>query len=259
MGSTLARSGTWSEPMYSHLMRSPTLLSTSEIMFLGCPAYILRIILFITSLRHSNSAVVTNPASASTSFDSMPPADLPSILAYVDEFKPEDWAREMHTRMPFVPMIVLASPSPLDSPASSTSLPPLYHLASAYKLAVTLYATRVLLHFSSTPQTTPFSFPSRVSSILYHLSYLYHLPRSSEIFKSTLWLIFIAGTECRDPEEQEVIQRLIKQLWDECLTVNIQAAGRALEAIWAKAREEDGQELNWIQFLDSGNFSWLFI
>lgn len=247
-------------------MTSPALLSISETMFVGCPAYILRIISFITSVRHSSGSTATNRPS-STAFDSMPPADLPSVLAYIDNFNPEDWAREMHMRVPFPPTNVSSPspspsqpPSPLDPP-SSTSFSPLYRLASAYKLCTTLYATRVLLRFSSTPQTTPtpFSFSSHVSSILSHLTYLYHLPRSSEIFKSTLWLMFIAGAECRDPDEQQVILTLMKQLWDECLSVNIQAAARVLEAIWARAGEEREQELNWIQFLDSGNFSGLFI
>lgn len=253
--------------MYAHLMTSPALLSISETMFVGCPAYILRIISYITSVRHSSGPASTNRPS-SPAYDSMPPADLPSVLAYIDNFNPEGWAREMHMRMPFPPTDVSSpSPSPcgplspLDPPSPSTLSSPLYHLASAYKLCITLYATRVLLRFSSSPQPTPtpFCFPSHVSSILSHLTYLYHLPRSSEIFKSTLWLTFIAGAECRDPQEQQVILTLMKQLWDECLSVNIQAAARVLEAIWARAREESERELNWIQFLDSGNFSGLFI
>lgn len=79
-----------------------------------------------------------------------------------------------------------------------------------------------------------------------------------------LWPVFIAGAECRDPQQQEWIQTHLRQLWDVSLTVNIKAAGRALEVIWASAAEAEARtgtegDGNWIQFLDRGNFSWLFI
>ncbi|KAL1955740.1 hypothetical protein VTO42DRAFT_8138 [Malbranchea cinnamomea] len=260
MGSTFARSGTWSEPIYSRLIRSPNLLSEAETMFLGCPAYLLRIILLVTTLRHGKplSDHSSLDQASNTTPDITPQPNLPSILAHIEKFDAESWALEMQSRIPFTssfeppPFATLSlSPSLVPSHTSlAESFTSLYHLACAYKVAITLYAIRVLLHPS--PHESRTTFPSPVTSLLAHLC---QIRISSEIFKCTLWPIFIAGSECRDPEQQELIQNLLENLWGECLSVNIKLAGRALKVIWSR-REDEG---DWIQFLDRSNFSWLFI
>lgn len=261
MGSTLAQSGTWSEPIYLQLMTSPALLSqTEQTMFTGCPGYLLRVILFTTSLRHggpNHSAPVVLPNSSATA---MPEANLPSILAYIENFDPTAWALEMQSLM--TPKPTYASPmipSPPLSPHGSPSgelFSPAYHLAFAYKIAITLYATRVLKH----PSPQEANFPSAVTSLLSHIS---QIPTTSELLKCTVWPVFIAGTECQDPEQRVWVQHWLHKVWDKYLSINIRAAGRVLEVIWnrnnlSQSLDAD-EEGDWIQYLDRSTFNWLFV
>lgn len=262
MGSTLAQSGTWSEPLYLQLMNSPTLRSqTEQTMFTGCPGYLLYVILFTTSLRHGGPGQSDSVLLPNDSTTVIPEANLPSILAYIENFDPAAWALEMQSLMaPKSTYDPSAIPSPTlslhdYSPSNELFTSP-YHLAFAYKIAITLYATRVLKH----PSLQEADFTSAVTSLLSHIS---QIPTTSELLKCTVWPIFIAGTECQDPEQRVWIQHWLQKIWDEYLSVNIRAAGRVLEIIWNRnnashslGADEGG---DWIQYLDRSTFNWLFI
>lgn len=239
MGSTLAPSGTWSGPISEQLIQSPTLLShTERVVFLGCPADLLRIILFITSLRHAEASAYQVPSSK---------PDVGFILSQINNFEPERWAQKMKPHMPTGNSSVGSNdPNEQISPFEAT-----YRLASAFKIAVTLYATRVLLH----PSPIYHPFTEQVGALLTHLSFI---APASELFKSILWPTFIAGTECRIPQQQAYIRDRLETLWRDCFTVNIKAASKVLDAIWTRENESDG-EGDWIDFFDRSDANWLFI
>ncbi|PGH03703.1 hypothetical protein AJ79_07285 [Helicocarpus griseus UAMH5409] len=253
MGSTLSPSGTWTEPILSQLTESPNLLSdTEKNMFLGCPAYLLRIILFISSLRHADSS----PRTLS------PKADIATILSHINAFEPGPWAQKMQqsvstnsAELPISEPYLLSRLSPawnssLDSPKDTAFPDAPYHLASAYKIAITLYATRILLHPS--PEESP-SFAEQVTSVLTHIS---HISPTCELFKSILWPTFIAGTECRCPQQRVWIRDRLEQQWRGFWTVNIRAASRVLDAIWSREDQYGG---DWVEYIDRSDVNWLFI
>ncbi|PGH35814.1 hypothetical protein GX50_01398 [[Emmonsia] crescens] len=255
MGSTLTPSGHWSEPISSQLITSPNLLSeTEKNVWLGCPGSLLHIILFISSLRHADSSSQTLA----------PKVDIAIILSQINVFDPERWTREMHhsmytgTEYPVSdhPLLLEShwNPPVLGSSDSAERNSPfsdaLYHLASAYKIAITLYATRILLHPS--PDECTF-FAEQVTKVLTHISLI---PRTSELFKSILWPTFIAGAECRCPEQRTWIRDRLDQMWRLCWTVNIREAIRALDAIWRREDQHDG---DWVEYFDRSGVNWLFI
>ncbi|OJD17437.1 hypothetical protein AJ78_02462 [Emergomyces pasteurianus Ep9510] len=256
MGSTLTPSGHWSEPVSSQLITSPNLLSATEKkVWLGCPGSLLHIILFISSLRHSDSSSKTTLA---------PKADISVILSQINAFDPEHWTREMHHSM-YTGTDYPASDHPLlrephwnppvlgsfDSAESNSPFSDaLYHLASAYKITITLYATRILLH--PPPDECAF-FADEVTEVLTHISLI---PPTSELFKSILWPTFIAGAECRCPEQRTWIRDRLDLMWRGCWTVNIREAMRVLDAIWSREEQHDG---DWADYFDRSGVNWLFI
>ncbi|OAX82598.1 hypothetical protein ACJ72_03051 [Emergomyces africanus] len=255
MGSTLTPSGHWSEPVSSQLITSPKLLSdTEKTVWLGCPGSLLHIILFISSLRHADSLSQTLA----------PKADISIILSQINAFKPDRWTREMHNSM-YTGTDYPASDHPLlreshwnppvlgssDSAENNSSFSDaLYHLASAYKITITLYATRILLHPS--PDECDF-FADQVTKVLTHISLI---PPTSELFKSILWPTFIAGAECLCPEQRTWIRDRLDLMWRGCWTVNIREAMRVLDAIW---RREDQHGGDWSDYFDRSGVNWLFI
>ncbi|KAG5298007.1 C6 finger domain-containing protein [Histoplasma ohiense] len=258
MGSTLTPSGSWSEPISSHLITSPNLLSdTEKKVWLGCPGSLLRIVLYISSLRHTASSPQTLA----------PRVNISTILSQINAFDPERWTRDIysslytgteyqvsdhhlsrgsHWRTP----PVLESSDSTDSNIPFSNSDALYHLASAYKITITIYAIRILLHPS--PDECTF-FAEQVTTVLNHLSLI---PPTSELFKSILWPTFIAGAECRSPEQRTWFHDKLDQMWRQCWTLNIREAMRVLDVIWSREYQHDG---DWAADFDRLGANWLFI
>ncbi|PGG97482.1 hypothetical protein GX51_07294 [Blastomyces parvus] len=257
MGSTLTPSGSWSEPVSSQLITSPNLLSdTEKEVWLGCPGSLLRIILYISSLRHAGSSSQTFA----------PKVDLSTIVSQINAFDPERWTREIYHSMyagmedPFPANHlsresswrppVLGSPEPAENINPLSDSDALFHLASAYKITITLYAIRILQHPSREECTF---FAEQVTTVLTHISLI---PPSSELFKSILWPTFIAGAECRCPAQRAWFRDKLDHMWRQCWTVNIREAMRVLDAIWRREDQHDG---DWAQYFDRFGANWLFI
>ncbi|OAT04058.1 C6 finger domain-containing protein Acr-2 [Blastomyces gilchristii SLH14081] len=252
MGSTLTPSGSWSEPVSSQLITSPNLLSdTEKEVWLGCPGSLLHIILYISSLRHAGSSSQTLG----------PKVNLSTILSQINAFDPERWTREVYhsmyagTEYPFPDHHFSKEsywrpPEPAESNSPLSDSDALLHLASAYKITITLYAIRILLHPS--PEECTF-FAEQVTTVLTHISLI---PPSSELFKSILWPTFIAGAECRCPEQRAWFRDKLDHMWRQCWTVNIREAMRVLDAIWSREDQHDG---DWAEYFDRFGANWLFI
>ncbi|EER45623.1 C6 finger domain-containing protein [Histoplasma capsulatum H143] len=134
---------------------------------------------------------------------------------------------------------VLESSDSTDSNIPFSNSDALYHLASAYKITITIYAIRILLHPS--PNECTF-FAEQVTKVLNHLSLI---PPTSELFKSILWPTFIAGAECRCPEQRTWFHDKLDQMWRQCWTLNIREAMRVLDVIWRREYQHDG---DWRRF-----------
>lgn len=128
MGSTLARPGVLSKPIYSPGMGAAVLKRLERTAWVGCPAYLLDVIFFVHAQRYSEPG---QPAKYSLSFLSpsgeATRADSPlAILRHIDAFDPYAWAEEMQSYLKLLDLSQRIA------------------LAHAYKSAVYLYARRVV-------------------------------------------------------------------------------------------------------------------
>ena len=260
MGSTLARSGAYSKPLYFQLMGFTTLERLEEASFVGCPAYLLEVILFVHSLRHSYLDPPSHTTTSNlilpfaTSLPSQQPglseqADLPcSLLEHIQSFDSALWAENKQTTTAF------------------HDFQSRFHAASAYKIAVYLYAARV-----NSTMIPPQQHDDDVNNLILHIL---AIPPTDELVKCTIWPTFIAGAECNSQTQRQAVLDNLDKLWSAILSANLRSASKVLKTLWRRQTEKnreysqfDGrdngqtrsQPFNWIQELDRSRENWLFI
>lgn len=254
MGSTFGRSGTYSTPLYFQLMGFTTLERLEETSFVGCPAPLLEVILFVDSLRHSYSET----SSPMIPPDCMPPfainphfqsdqTDLPSaLLDHILSFDPVPWAENIQAMTGF------------------NDYQSRFHAASGYRIAVYLYAARV-----NSIDIPPEEHDEKVNSLFDHIL---AIPPTDEVVKCTIWSTFIAGAESNSQAQRQAALDNLDKIWNVIFSANLRSASMVLKTLWrrqAERREElqrngenelnSSQTFNWIQELDRTEGSWLFI
>jgi hypothetical protein len=163
-------------------------------------------------------------------------------------------------------------------------------LATIYKAAVYLYASRVLSRprsEHSSMVTTSFRLPpdhGAITNLLIHQIAL--IPVADPHFKCLIWPTFIAGAECRDPAHRPFLLEKLRALYYDITSVNVRNAAWVLSLMWRKRdqrRQErnrrraeqdelfdksprsplttdyDDDDFDWIQELDDSRIDWLFI
>lgn len=254
MGSTLGRSGAYSRPLYFQLMGFTTLERLEETSFVGCPAPLLEIILFVDSLRHSYSEASSPivppgcmPPFAITSGSQSDETDLPSaLLDHILSFDPVLWAENIEAKTGF------------------NDYESRFHAASGYKIAVYLYAARV-----NSIIIPPQQHEEKVNNLFEHIL---AIPPTDELVKCTIWSTFIAGAESNSQAQRQAALDNLDKLWNVILSANLRSASMVLKTLWrrqAERREEQQQNggneangsqiFNWIHELDRTKGNWLFI
>jgi hypothetical protein len=102
-----------------------------------------------------------------------------------------------------------------------------FHMASAYKGAIAIYASHALRAHCENPPLAA----DMVDLALHHLKQI--LPSDSH-FKSILWPAFILGAESRDPEQRLWIANALEQLYGMVHMWNIKRGLSVLDRLWAR-------------------------
>ncbi len=225
MGATLARPGTLSKPFYCSDMGASVLKRLEETSWVGCPAYLLEVVFFVHAFFDLDLS--NDPSSQSrTVFPSghLPEGSNPlqcpeSLPKHIQAFDPVAWAESLQSYH-FLPDLSMR-----------------ITLATIYKAAVYLYATRVLSRPrpGATSISTTIGLPpdhAEVSTFL--ISQLSLIPPSDLHFKCLIWPSFIAGAECRDPAQRPVMLEILRKLYFHLISVNVRNAAWVLTMMWRK-------------------------
>ncbi|KAL2863647.1 Zn(II)2Cys6 transcription factor [Aspergillus lucknowensis] len=225
MGATLARPGSLSKPFYTSAMGAPVLRRLEKTSWVGCPAYLLEAIFFIHAFFDLDLS--DDPSSQpSTAFPSeyLPLGSNPlrcpeSLPKHIQAFDPVAWAESLQSYL-FLPDLSMR-----------------IALATIYKAAVYLYATRVLSRPrpGATTISTHFGLPSdhaEVATLLIHHFSL--IPVTDPHFKCLIWPSFIAGAECRDPAQRPFMLQILRTLYFHITSVNVRNAAWVLTMMWRK-------------------------
>ncbi|GIJ87876.1 hypothetical protein Asppvi_006789 [Aspergillus pseudoviridinutans] len=278
MGSTLARPGSLTQPFYSSTMGPAVLKRLEETSWVGCPAYLLEVIFFVEAghfVAPDKDPISQHTMSFSSVFlpdDSKPLQSPEALLGHIQAFDPVAWAESMQSCLYLEDLSMRIA------------------LATIYKAAVYLYASRVLSRPRSERNSTitaSFSLPpdhGAVTNLLIHQIAL--IPVADPHFKCLIWPTFIAGAECRDPAHRPFLLEKLRALYYDITSVNVRNAAWVLSLMWRKRdqrREErnrrraeqdelfdksprsplttdyDDDDFDWIQELDDSRIDWLFI
>lgn len=227
----------------------PLLVQGELFSFLACPPEILQIILKITLLSshpylsqfqhaHSPHSASAPPLPAESVRDFT--STRASLLHAITTFDPTPWITKHthhHQQPPGRRSTATISATPRD----------LWHHVSAYKSAVVIYLLRVLYPHPLDPWgggggggvngiEPTISIPTLTTSLFTHLTLL---PRTSPLFKGTVWPSFIAGTEARDEAEKGCVRGWFEGLWGVLRCCNVRNGIGVLEELW-RERERGG-------------------
>lgn len=278
MGSTLARPGSLTKPFYTSSMGPAMLKRLEETSYVGCPAYLLEVILLIHAGLYFDPDVDPNSqpsmifTSAFLSQDTNPLQSPGALLQHIQAFDPSAWAESMQSCYYLADLSMRTA------------------LATVFKGAVYLYASRVLSRPRPGAATIPnhFGLPSdhaEVADLIIRKIAL--IPIEDPHFKCLIWPTFIAGAECRDPSQRPFVLNKLRALYFNITSVNVRNAAWVLSLMWQKQDQkkaekeqqqqrptstttttdnyphddvnDDDDDFDWIQELDNSRIDWLFI
>jgi hypothetical protein len=205
------RTQRWSSLFPEHMIDD--LLKHAELhSWTGCPAELLRILYAINSLS-------SNPDPSSD--------DIIPLLNRLEQFSPSEWANN----------------------CKIGSVQQRCHLASAYKTAVEMFASRVLLR----PNV---SFPECiVDAALNHLS---SIDTENTYFKCLPWPAFVVGMEAHTVEQRRIVMRIFMTLYNVFHTSHIRLGMIALQNIWVHASSEGTQQA-WRRYFEKTGYEFLMV
>ncbi|PWY90153.1 C6 finger domain protein Acr-2 [Aspergillus heteromorphus CBS 117.55] len=279
MGSTLARPGALTQPFYTCAMGPAVLKRLEETSWVGCPAYLLEVIFLIhaglyfdSSLDPSTQQPSMTFSSAFLSKDTNPLQNPGALLQHIQAFDPAAWSESMQSCFHLADLSMRTA------------------LATVYKAAVYLYASRVLSRPRSGAATIPnhFGLPSDHAAVAHLIiQQIALIPIADPHFKCLIWPTFIAGAECTDPAQRPFLLDKLRALYYDITSVNVRNAAWVLSLMWRKQdqkREEqdlrrnmaaaaaatavnndnddeddEDDDFDWIQVLDESRIDWLFI
>ncbi|CAG9947260.1 unnamed protein product [Clonostachys rosea f. rosea IK726] len=202
--------------------------------FLGCPAFLLRAIRFISTERDLIMAKLQDIGHGAKETHRR---SLEEMLSLIESF---DYDR-----------------SPFDIPKEfSSSLHKKYEahhqgvLSKAYRIGILIYGKRVL-----EPLTE-----DRISGLVELVSELLNLLDTlrddQNLLRCVLWPLFVAGLECQSPQQRKYFLMHLENFWMTTKCLNVIHAARILEDYW---KEGGGKSISWP--FDSGRFGrvWLFM
>lgn len=249
MGATLAGPYASSSPLVPSPAVFQLLKRSESLLFLGCPAELLYLISLVNWQAWSMSSdgpkdmiALSSPLSSSQHFfqpillEDTPGERASTVLQQIQEFDATIWAQATQRWTP------------------QSDLSDRTAIAQAYKSTAQIYAIRIL-SVSSSVDILSRNF---VDQLLANLS---SISPDSPFFKTLIWPTFIAGTECKTPEQRNCIRGLLGGLWVALSSYNIRSAGLVLEDMWGKADRGRGLPggMNWIDELAKAGVDWMFV
>ena len=120
------------------------------------------------------------------------------------------------------------SPFTPDPSNNNTAQHDLQHINHTFRTSALLYTER--LGHPHLPSSHP-RFQSLVAQTLAHIT---ALPTTSCVNKFLLWPLFIAGTECVDPAQRDVIRQRCRDLTEESGFFNNLSSLEVLERVWGE-------------------------
>lgn len=131
---------------------------------------------------------------------------------------------------------------------------PRYHLACAYKAAVQIYASRVLIGLAEQKHLSKPYFSDFIDCNIIHLTAID--PQDVHL-KCLIWPAFVTGAEAQTKAQRTAILKVFGHLWDIWRSQNVHSAVEVLENIWARDSSTGAQ--SWIEHLYEQGEDWLFL
>ncbi len=209
---------------------SASLLQDSvEESFLGCPEYILTAVQFFSLQR---DIFCSENSSDQAGLD-----EITSVLDAVIGFDCYLWAS--------------ALPLPVES--ARRDMDDLCKLAQAYKLGAMVYGRRVLDALQAV-QTDQGGVVAELLEVIDSLQ------QGSDLFKCTLWPIIVAGLECREPAQRDILTQALGRFWQDTKCLNVTNAAKILQDYWRSTDQNLLTATNhWIFDMGRLSHDWLLI
>ena len=196
--------------------------------FLGCPAYLLKAVRYISLQRDSLTG--TSPTTHPFPLEQL--QGLTATLESVKNFNGQLWAARL---------------------SSSPNTSGLYALFRSYQLATLLFGHRVhdTLKNESTPQD---------ALVLELLSVAASIKDDyPNLLKCALWPIFIAGLECRQPTERNFVMSALERFYEDTRCINVANAAEILRNYWMEHDQPEAAPSEWVFGISHLRHDWLLV
>lgn len=177
--------------------------------FLGCPVFLLGAIRYFSNQRHLIETLDMHDDLSMHKHIQ----DTLTMLELTANFDCLEWASE----------------SVQSTVSSAVETRNLSLLSEAYRTATVLYGRRVLRAFKTSSGTIAVD---NEELVLRLLDMIKSLECDPALFKCLLWPTFIAGLECQNHSEQQVVIGYLKMLWDLTCCLNVINASKMLHDHW---------------------------
>ena len=196
--------------------------------FLGCPAYLLNAVRYISLQRDS----LTGTFPTMHPFPLEQPQGLTATLESVENFNGQLWASRL---------------------SSSPKASGLFALFRSYQLATLLFGHRVheaLKNESSPQDTLVLELLSVTASIKDDYPHL---------LKCTLWPIFIAGLECHQLPERNFVMSALEKFYEDTRCINVANAAQILQNYWVEHDQPGADSSGWVFGVSHLRHDWLLV
>ncbi|KAL4969826.1 Zn(II)2Cys6 transcription factor [Aspergillus stella-maris] len=195
--------------------------------FLGCPEYILTSVQFFSLQR--------DMIAGGTPSEPLHAEDITAVLHAVRDFDRYTWATS------------------LPQESGKRDIEELCKLARVYQLGALLYGQRVLDAFQG--------IRSDATTVLPELIAVINSLRRSTLLKCILWPIFVAGLECQDQRQRDILIQALAQFWSDTYCSNVKNAAKILQEYWTKIDDTTSKTVasDWIFDIGSSTNDWLLI
>jgi hypothetical protein len=204
-------------------------INETEYSFIGCPQQLSRLLKFMSAQR----VLVLSSELCDNNFHII--QHIAAALSALQEFDCVEWANSLTQQYP------------------GQSCTGLSYLAQVYKMVIQIYGKRIL----SVCTGGHLSQEEEVDEVirLMHLVY-----PDEDLFKCTLWPLFIAGVESRRVKQRESILTSLDRLWQTIYCYNVKNAVKVLQTLWQKQGQENSvQSSHWMLELGNIGLDWLFV
>ncbi|KAL4930333.1 Zn(II)2Cys6 transcription factor [Aspergillus undulatus] len=193
--------------------------------FLGCPEYILTSVQFFSLQR--------DMVAGGTPSDEISLGGITPVLDAVKQFDCYTWASSLPQE-------------------SVRDIDDLCKLARVYQLGAILYGGRVL----DAIQNVQTNQKTTVSELI---GVIDMLQRGSDLLKCALWPIVVAGLECHQQSQRNVLIQAMEEFWADTKCLNVSNAAKILQGHWKKIDDGEIVATDWIFDIGRSSHDWLLI